>query len=140
MLIIFSQDDVLPTTKFVFTAAIFIMLFITITNLMPTAGTSYWAKAFAQEHSRAIEAFAACHENEPNYTYMFDGEASRIAFQYGALTGNKVAIIPSNFKRLDKESRNAFFQTIAPYRLFRSLKVDNCDTSDSLSWREGGSE
>lgn len=126
--------------NFTFTASIFIMIFMGTTELVPTAGSSYRAMSAAKEHNYAIEKIADCHQAELDHTYIFIEEARRIAFQYGALTGNKVAILPSNFDNLDQESYKAFLQTITPYRLFRSLQIESCENSDSLDWRSGDSK
>lgn len=135
---IFSQGkEETIVNRFIFSSAILIILFFGIIDLVKTTGGAYWSTAIAHKRSAVINAFAVCHNNESNYTYIFVAEARHIAFQYGALTGNKVALLPSNFDNLDQESRNDFFQTVSPYRLFTSLEVENCDALGSPAWFEG---
>ncbi len=63
-----------------------------------------------------------CQRRDAGWTYLFKGrEGIALVFRYGAVTGNRVAAIPSNFERMSAEERQAYFDSLAPYRLLDRL-------------------
>ena len=76
--------------------------------------------AYLADEEKAIEALARCHARERDVTYIFEGDVRGTAFRYGALTGNRAAVSPSNFSALAPATRDAYFRRIGPYRLFHA--------------------
>jgi hypothetical protein len=63
-----------------------------------------------------------CQRRDAGWTYIFKGrEGIALVFRYGAVTGHRVAAIPSNFERMSAEERKAYFDSLAPYRLLDRL-------------------
>lgn len=64
----------------------------------------------------------SCQRMDAGWTYIFKGrEGIALVFRYGAVTGHRVAAIPSNFERMSAADRKAYFDSLAPYRLLDRL-------------------
>ena len=121
---IFS-DESNNINHFLFSASISIAFFVATIELASTTAGAIRGYSVQQENARAIDKLSAMHVNEPDCNYIFIGEAERIALQYGALTGNKVAVLPRNYEQLDEQYKDAFWRTVSPYRIIESLKAED---------------
>jgi hypothetical protein len=64
-----------------------------------------------------IEQLRKCHEMNPKVVYIFMGELGYLAPQYGALTGNRAAFIPSNYDKMSELEKERYFSHMMPYTL-----------------------
>ena len=72
-----------------------------------------------------IRKLDACQRSEEARTYIFKGkEGMGLVFRYGALTGHRVAAIPSNFESMSASARKQYFDRLAPFRLVEQLPGD----------------
>jgi hypothetical protein len=56
---------------------------------------------------------------EDNKIYIF--ENPRLAARYGALTGGKSAMLPSNFQKLDEITKNMYLKKMEPYKMITKV-------------------
>ena len=119
--------------KFLYILTMFLTLILPTQLLIDNFKNYEASRSELLKQQTIINSFKACHDSEPEYTYVFDEEARIIAFKYGALTGNKTALMPRNFLGLDEETRADFFNTIEPYRKFNALEPRDCDTEAGLN-------
>lgn len=77
------------------------------------------APVMAAEASQ-IAALQACHRQHPETLYIFVGKGGLLPAKYGALSGQRAAIIPSNFARMDAGARANYFEKMAPYLLIEN--------------------
>ena len=74
-----------------------------------------------------IERLRACQLETPTTTLIFGGEIENLAPRYGALTGLRAAIIPSNFGRMSDSEQHAYFAHMGPYRLLENkIELTQC--------------
>lgn len=64
----------------------------------------------------AIARYYECHGKHPESVLIFDQERN-LAAQYGALTGMKTAMPPSNFHEMTGKQRQEYFAFMRPYLL-----------------------
>lgn len=130
LLLIFSGNHIPQQVREVISITAILMIVVIGSNsLINTIYFVYNYQSDVEEDKGFINIIGNCHESEHGYTYIFTGGARKIAFKYGALTGNKAAVLPSNFLRLDEKTRDDFFKMIAPYRIIDKLPPDNCAQS-----------
>lgn len=74
-----------------------------------------------------IKYLSRCHLRNPKSTYIFMNEVGELAPRYGAVTGMRTALIPSNFARMTDVEKSKYFEFMQPYVLIDSLaKVEEC--------------
>ena len=83
-------------------------------------------EAMTSQH-KLIQTLKVCHQFEPQTVYIFMKEAGFVAPRYGAVSGMRIAYIPSNFERMTEGQRAAYLDQMKPYKLFASLlQVEQC--------------
>ena len=65
-----------------------------------------------------------CHLHHPDATFIF-GKSARFAAQYGAITGNRTAFLPSNFSQMSDADKSNFFERMKPYLLIEKPRKAN---------------
>lgn len=77
--------------------------------------------------TQLIQQLKICHATAPERIYIFKDKYTNIAPQYGALTGNKAAFIPSNFSKMNIKEKEQYFSYIAPYAIIdKNLETGKC--------------
>ena len=74
-----------------------------------------------------IKTINTCHQLNSSNVYIFMGDASKLTFKYGATTGMRTAIEPSNYNKMNEEERIAYLKHMKPYILIDTLsQVEKC--------------
>ena len=69
-----------------------------------------------------ISSLIRYHNQSPESTLIFEGTLGiSMAAKYGALTGMKTALPPSNLKRMNESERERYFSSMVPYLLESNL-------------------
>ena len=74
-----------------------------------------------------IKSIQTCHLSDPAKILFFLNNANELASKYGALTGMRTALAPSNFYDMSSDERYVFLEKMKPYYLFNNLEeVQKC--------------
>ena len=125
LLVILSEKILnIKGQRFLYIASIILILF---------KGTHYFTQSIITvDNSRqkkeliAIYNIKRCQDKEPEKVYIFTHEARSIAFKYGAITGHKTAVLPSNFINLDETTVKDYYNHIKPYKTIAKIEFDSC--------------
>jgi len=95
-----------------------------------TVGSLYLSKSIwdgirkSQEMNTQAELVAmlySCHNLHPDNTLIFVNDTASLAPKYGALTGMRVAFIPSNFQKMNEKEKIFYFEHMTPYILINDF-------------------
>ena len=99
--------------KFVFVA----LMISCVLSLKWFAVVIYKVKSKQEFHKNQLILIETLRKEQlyDNKIYIFANP--RLAARYGALTGGKAAMLPSNFDKLDDTVKKQYFSKMEPYRL-----------------------
>lgn len=86
------------------------------------AVVAFWVARQASGHPapanmEQIRFLQGCHAQTPQAVYLFPRNLDAMGAQYGALTGNRTALMPSNLDRMSQFERDRYFEAMRPYVL-----------------------
>lgn len=70
-----------------------------------------------QAQSAQIAMLEACHAKMPATLFIFRNNTGLLASKYGALTGRRAAILPSNYNQMNEQTKGAYLKAMQPYFL-----------------------
>lgn len=82
-----------------------------------------------KKQTALIKSIQTCHLSDPTKILFFLNDANELASKYGALTGMRTALAPSNFYDMNSEEKYLFLEQMKPYHLFNNLEeVQKCSS------------